>query len=57
MVQKMDFFIVFIILLAFDETIIVNIKKGTIWLDALRFYKKENYALPFVKLLNQKLHG
>ena len=56
-VQKMDFFIVFIILLAFDETIIVNIKKGTIWLDALRFYKKENYALPFVKLLNQKLHG
>ena len=57
MVQKMDFFIVFIILLAFDETIIVNIKKGTIWLDALQFIKKENLALPFIKLLKQKLHG
>ena len=56
-VQKMDFFIVFIILLAFDETIILNIKKGTIWLDALQFIKKENLALPFIKLLKQKLHG
>ena len=51
----MDFFIVFIILLAFDETIIVNIKKGTIWLDALQFIKKRELGFAIYKTPKTKI--